>query len=237
MPGPVFRGQFVALLVNQPVDEAAHLIRHFPLRLLFDRLILGPGFFHPLFDGRLIHVQNPAEAARDILLVQNLRRRVGFMFLFRAGRRLFRRLPLLFDKRLNFQRGDVHRLRRRGDGQRKAIAVINGTSGCRHHGAARLLAGSPLLKLLMPLNLQIEQFPEQHPERHHAQQQHNPHGPGTDDLIGPPRAVNFPAAVLAGICLSFPVWAEQTRKIRFLHQKVPPFKDRPFQASSDSQGS
>ena len=200
---PLLFRHLIAVGVDLAVDKAADLVGNVLLRLLFDVPVFVVGLGHPGFQGLLLHPQDTAEALGDIGLVPENGGRVGFPLV----RRLLGGLLLLFLLTLHELRdplgGDVHVLRRGGEGQGVQAAVINSAPGGGHHRAAGLLLHGPALKLIVPEDLQIIKPPEEDRKGHHAQKQHDQRRPAADHLVGPAGRVTFSAKILRHGMVSF----------------------------------
>ena len=188
---PLPLGDLVSLRIDLAVDEAADLIGNRLVRPLLQDLILGIGALHPLFDGPLLQIQDPAESLGDVVLIPKDRRRVSLALIRRLLCCFFLCFLLAGDKFFDIQRRQQHRFRRGGNGQCVEASVINAAPGGVDHGAAGLLLDGFFLQYAVLTDLDVIELPEQHRKGHDAQQQHDQHRPAADDLIGPPGRVAF----------------------------------------------
>ena len=187
---PLAFRHLVARVVDLAVDEAADIVGDLLVHLFLHHLILGEGALHFFQDGLLVHAQQPLQAPGDIGLVSDLAGDIGLsLFLgLRGGLLLF---PLLLHILHNVLGRDAHGLRRGGDGQRQAVAVIDRAPGRRDHGAAGLLGHGLFLQFIMLVDLQVVQLPKQQQKCDDAQQHHHQQRPAADHLVGPAGGFTF----------------------------------------------
>ena len=192
---PLLFRDFIALLVDLAVDEPPDFVGLGLLHLFPNVLIHGIGLGHALFDPGLVHLQDAAEAPRDVRLVPEFRRGIGLPLFRRLCLGVLDALLLFFHKGGDLLGGDVDLLRRGGDCQHIAVAVIDGTPGRGDRGAAGLLVHSSFPHLVMPVNLEVIQLPEQRQEGAYAQYNHQQCCPGPHHTVGPAGGVTFSAGV------------------------------------------
>ena len=187
--------QFISLFIDLAVDEAANLVSHSLLHLFLHFYILVINFFHPAFDFCLIHTGNPAQTPGNVALVTHLGCRVTLP-LFRSFCSRFRNgLFLTLHIGCNILGRDIQTLCRSRNCQHISVPIQNAAAGGRDNHLTGLLVHSLALHLLMAINLQIIQFPEQQQKGHHTQQKHHQHRTAADDLIGTACGITFSAGI------------------------------------------
>ena len=86
----------------------------------------------------------------------------------------------------------AHGVRRGGDRQDRAVAVVDGPPRGGDSRAPCLLLGGPRLQLLPLVDGQVVRFCKHRQERRRAEQQQQIDGPPLDDLLGLPDGIHRP---------------------------------------------
>ena len=145
------------------VDEGADTVGVLLIHALFDKDILGVGLFHLLPQIVLIHIQNLREIFRNQFFV---------LIVF-----------------VDIQRRHEDILRRGGNGQRAAVAVVYRTAGGADGGAQRLLAHGDVLQLVVAGDLPFIELAKQQRKRDNSENRKKKQRPNTDGSIGAPRRI------------------------------------------------
>ena len=189
---PLALGNLVPLPINLPVDKFPDFVRRLLLHLPAQNDISGLCVFHLFFNGFLVHPQDAAQPLGDVNLVPDGLPGIGLPFFQGPGRRLVLRLLLVLDELADPHGVQDHHLRRSGTGQDIVVLVVYGSPGGVDGDLPGLLVDGPGRHLVVAVDLEVVELPEQQQKSSDAQHQHHQQGPPADDLIGPPGGFALP---------------------------------------------